>query len=66
MTALIEADFAPNNDSSVKVSAAAGALPEASRRVIRQSIAWLRAWTSEPLILVMPAYRRSVPTAVAG
>jgi hypothetical protein len=48
------------------VSSAAGMLPLASRRVMRQSTCPLRACTTVPPALVMAAYSRSVPTAVAG
>ena len=55
MTALVPLESTPRCDSVSSVSAAAGTLPDASRRTTRQSIAPLSPWTTDPLIFVMPA-----------
>ena len=49
-----------------QITIVAGTLPDASRRVIPQSMVPLRPWTSVPPLFVMAAKRRSVPTAVVG
>ncbi|MNE19631.1 hypothetical protein D3C80_1127190 [compost metagenome] len=49
-----------------RVAAAAGTLPRVSQPVIFQSMFLFLLWTQTPLALVMAAYSRSVPTAVAG
>ncbi len=56
----------PNQDSMTSVRMAAGTLPQAMRRTIRQSTVSRLPWTTEPAILVVAANRRSVPTAVCG
>ncbi|MCY1458157.1 hypothetical protein D9M71_755150 [compost metagenome] len=48
------------------VNATAGTLPRVSQPVIAQSMLLFFLWTRTPLDLVMAAYSRSVPTAVAG
>ncbi|MNG06346.1 hypothetical protein D3C84_895760 [compost metagenome] len=48
------------------VSATAGTLPRVSQPVMAQSMFLFLRCTSTPLDLVIAAYSRSVPTAVAG
>ena len=55
MTALVPFESTPRCDNVNSESAAAGTLPDASRRATRQSIAPFSPWTTDPLIFVTSA-----------